>query len=254
MAEPHDDQLAAELRALGTWVATPEPPDVRAAVRARLANPPQSTVRAKLSNHRHRTRWLAAAAALLLAIVIAVVPQSRAAVAHAVTGVLRFAGVEVHKGQPHVAPSPSPLPSTRSTGLDEARRQARFPVTVPARLGVPDEVLTADPAPDGAPRVVSLLYRKGTIRLDEFDGDLAPGFVKTQSGPDTEWTDIKGSFALWLPHPHAVVYVDRAGVQHEETARLAGTTLIWSDGRVSYRLEGVPTMAEAVAIAASMAP
>jgi hypothetical protein len=146
------------------------------------------------------------------------------------------------------------LPSTRSTGLDEARRQARFPVTVPARLGVPDEVLTADPAPDGAPRVVSLLYRNGPIRLDEFDGDLDPGFIKTQAGPDTEWTSVKGNFALWLPHPHAVVYVDRAGIRHEETARLAGTTLIWSDGRVSYRLEGVPTMAEAVAIAASMAP
>ena len=57
MAEPRDDQLAAELHALGPWLATPEPPDVRAAVRARLANPPQSTVRAK-----HRTRWLAAGA------------------------------------------------------------------------------------------------------------------------------------------------------------------------------------------------
>jgi hypothetical protein len=245
VTEPHDDQLAAELRALGEWVAIPEPPDVRAAVRARIR--PHSTVRAK-----PRTRWLAAAAVLLLAVVIAVVPQSRAAVAHAVTGVLRFAGVEVHKGRPHVAPSPSPLPSTRSTGLDEARREARFPVTVPARLGVPDDVLLADPAPDGGPRVVSLLYRNGTIRLDEFDGDLAPGFVKTQSGPDTEWTEVKGAFALWLPHPHAVLYVDRAGVQHEETARLAGTTLIWSDGRVSYRLEGVPTMAEAVAVANSM--
>jgi hypothetical protein len=249
MAEPRDDQLAAELRDLGAWLATPEPPDVSAAVRVRLANPPQSTVRAK-----HRTRWLAAAAALLLAIVIALVPQTRAAVAHAVTGVLRFAGVEVHKGRPQVAPSPSPLPSTRSAGLDEARRKARFPITVPARLGVPETVLIADPAPDGAPRVVSLLYLGGTIRLDEFDGDLEPGFVKTQSGPDTEWTEVKGEFALWLPRPHAVVYVDRAGVRHEETARLAGTTLIWSDGRVSYRLEGAPTMLEAIAIATSLVP
>jgi hypothetical protein len=105
---------------------------------------------------------------------------------------------------------------------------------------------------------VSLLYRNpnggGAIRLDEFDGELEPGFVKTQSGPDTEWTEIKGELALWLPRPHAVVYVDRAGVRHEETARLAGTTLIWSDGRVSYRLEGVPTMPEAVEIAGSLGP
>jgi hypothetical protein len=248
MAERRDDQLAAELRALGAWLATPEPPDVRVAVRARITQAPQSTVRP-----RPRTRWLVAAA-LLLTIVVAVVPQSRAAVANAVTDVLRFAGVEVHKGRPPVQPTPSPLPSTRSTGLDQARRQARFPITVPARLGVPDEVLLADFAPDGAPRVVSLLYRNGTIRLDEFDGDLEPAFIKTQSGPDTEWTDIKGNFALWLPHPHSVVYVDRAGIRHEETARLAGTTLIWSDGRVSYRLEGAPTKSEAVEIAGSLAP
>jgi hypothetical protein len=243
-----DDQLELELRALGTGLVTPEPPDVRGAVRARLAHPPHSTVRAK-----PRLRWLAAAAALL-AVVIAVVPQSRAAVASAVTGVLRFAGVEVHQGRPHVQSLPSPLPSTRSTGLDEARRRAKFPITVPARLGVPDDVQVADFAPDGAPRVVSLIYRNGTVRLDEFDGDLDIGFVKTQSGPDRQWVDVKGETALWLPGPHAVVYVDRAGVRHEETARLAGPTLIWSNGRVSYRLEGVATLAEAVAIAGSLGP
>lgn len=243
-----DDQLESELRALGTGLVTPEPPDVRAAVRARLAHP-HSMVRPK-----PRRIWLAAAAAALLAVVIVVVPQSRAAVASAVSGVLRFAGVEVHKGRPHVQSLPSPLPSTRSTGLDEARRQAKFPITVPARLGVPDEVQVADFAPDGAPRVVSLIYRNGTVRLDEFDGDLDIGFVKTQSDPDMQWADVKGETALWLSRPHAVVYVDRAGVRHEETARLAGPTLIWSNGRVSYRLEGVATLPEAVAIAASLGP
>jgi hypothetical protein len=246
MAEPREDQLAAELRALGTSLAVPEPPDVRAAVRARLAAPARPGM-------GRRTRWLAAAAALLVAVIV-IVPQSRAAVANVVTGVLRFAGVEVHKGRPHVQPLPSPLPSTRSTGLDEARRQAKFPITVPARLGVPDEVLISDLAPDGAPRVVSLLYRSGTIRLDEFDGDLDLGFVKTQPDLDIQWTTVKGGDALWMPRPHAVAYVDRFGVRHEETARLAGPTLVWSAGRVSYRLEGVPTLSEAVAIAASLAP
>ena len=242
-----DDQLEAELRALGTSLVTPEPPDVRAAVRARLVHSP-SMVRPK-----PRLRWLAAAAAVL-ALVLVVVPQGRAAVASAVSGVLRFAGVEVHKGRPHVQSLPSPLPSTRSTGLDEARRLAKFPISVPARLGVPDDVQTADPAPDGAPRVVSLLYHGGAVRLDEFDGELDIGFVKTQPDPDMLWVDLKGATALWLPHPHALAYVDRAGIRHEETARLAGPTLIWSNGRVSYRLEGGPTLPEAEAIANSLGP
>ncbi len=242
MAEPREDHLEAELRALGALLDISEPPDVRAAVRARLAR-----------RVFPRPRWLAAAA-VLLALVVAVVPQSRAAVASAVTGVLRFAGVEVHKGQPHVEPAPSLLPSTRSTGLDEARRLAHFPVGVPARLGPPDEVLVADFGPDGSPRVVSLLYRNGTLRLDEFDGQLDLAFIKTQPDTDTQWTEVKGNTALWLPRPHAIAYVDRAGVRHEETARLAGPTLIWSDDRVSYRLEGVATVAEAAEIAGSLTP
>lgn len=66
--------------------------------------------------------------------------------------------------------------------------------------------------------------------------------------------EVKGDTALWLPRPHAVAYIDRAGVRHEETARLAGPTLIGSNGRVSYRLEGVASMAEAVEIAGSLRP
>ncbi|GII21461.1 hypothetical protein [Planosporangium mesophilum] len=267
MAEPRRDgpvDLAAELRALGGWLDTPEPPDLRPAVRARLtADEPR--VR-RLPSFRPlpgvrwlpslRRRWLVAAAALLVALTLAVLPPGRAAVAHAVTGLLRFAGIEVHRGQPSVGPTPnptpSPLPSIRSAALDEARRQARFPVLVPARLGVPGEVLLADPAGDGAPRVVSLVYRGG-VRLDEFDGRLEPGFVKSMAGPQTEWYEVAGRPALWLPDPHVLEYVDRQGVRHTETRRLAAATLVWTDGTVSYRLEGAPSAAEALAIARTLA-
>jgi hypothetical protein len=286
MAEPRRDELtealAVQLRALGDWLETPEPPDVRAAVRARLAQ--DATVRAE---RRHpmpwrpgswladlwsarlsgsvswRRRWVAVAVAIAVAVTVAVLPPSRAAVAHAVTGLLRFAGVEVHRGQPArppgptgpsgaVSTSPAPLPSTWSATLDEARRRARFPIGVPARLGVPDDVLLADPAPDGAPRVVSLLYRGGAIRLDEFDGQLDPGFEKSAVGPATEWSQVRQHPALWLPDAHTLVYIDRAGVRHEETGRSAGPTLIWTDGTVSYRLEGESPRDEAVAIATSI--
>jgi hypothetical protein len=267
MAEPRRDdvaelaELANELRALGGWLDTPEPPEVRAAVRSRLgaANGPRvrrARARRWIATRRRwitaRPRWIAVAVALLLAVAIAVLPPGRAAVAHAVTGLLRFAGVEVHRGKRAVAPTPSSLPSTRSAALDEARAKARFPVGVPARLGVPDEVLLADPAPDGAPRVVSLIYRGGAVRLDEFDGRLEPGFEKSAAGPDTEWLVLAGQPALWFPARHGLVYIDRQGVRHGETARLAAATLIWTDGAVSYRLEGASGPEEALAIAASI--
>jgi hypothetical protein len=242
MVERPDD-LVAELRELGDWIATPEPPDLRAAVRARITAPPPPV--------RVPRRWLAAAAALLVALVIALVPQTRAAVAHAVDGLLRFAGIEVHQGSPEVPPSPSPLPSARPASLDEARRLAKFPVLVPARLGVPERVEVADPGPDGAPRVVSLFYRGGAVRLDAFDGDLDIGFLKT-SGDEADWRYVNGGTALYFTKPHAVAYVDRTGRTHRETARLAGPTLIWADGHLTYRLEGPYPVDEALAVANSL--
>ena len=67
----------------------------------------------------------AVAAALAVAVLIAVVPPARAAVAHAVSDLLDFAGVRVRQGQPALPPSPAPLPSARAVGLDEARPASR---------------------------------------------------------------------------------------------------------------------------------
>jgi hypothetical protein len=217
----------------------PPPPDVRAAVRARLLARP-------------RRRWRVVAAAVAVALLIAVVPPARAAVAHAVTGLLNFAGVRVKHGAPAPAASPSPLPSLRSADLDNARRMAHFPVGVPAKLGVPEQVQLADPGPDGAPRVVSLSYGRGSIRLDEFDGQLDPSFLKTQSGPDVQWVQVRDGIGMWFPAPHAVEYIDRQGVLHEETSRLAGPTLIWTAGTVTYRLEGFATLDTAIEVALSV--
>jgi hypothetical protein len=239
MADPRDELLIAELRGLGARLSVPPPPDVRAGVRARLTARP-------------RRRWRAIAAAVAVALLIAVVPPARAAVAHAVTGLLNFAGVRVKHGTPAPAASPSPLPSIRSADLDNARRVAHFPVRVPAKLGVPQQVQLADPAPDGAPRVVSLLYGGGSIRLDEFDGQLDQLFLKTQYSPGVEWVEIGGNTGIWFPGPHAVAYIDRQGVTHEETSRLAGPVLIWTDGTVTYRLEGLATFDTARAIALSV--
>jgi hypothetical protein len=238
-----DDDLARELRDLGTVLVTPPPPDLRDAVRQRLA----AGVRPELPR-----RWLAAAAALVLAVLIAVVPPARTAVAEAATALLRFAGVELDSGADRALPaSPSPLPSVRTTTLDEARRLARFRVTVPARLGEPETVQLADPDSTGAPRVVTLLYRNGTIRLDQFDGRLEPYFAKQVRGAGLVWMEVGDGPAVWVAEPHPVTYIDRDNVRQVATARLAGSTLIWENSAGSYRLEGAKTVEEAVAIAAS---
>jgi hypothetical protein len=100
--------------------------------------------------------------------------------------------------------------------------------------------------------VVSLLYRAGTVRLDEFDGRVDLVFFKTQPDPDAQWVELGGATGMWFSRPHAVEYVDRAGNTHHETSRLAGPTLIWTDGSVTYRLEGIAARDEALAVAVSI--
>ena len=132
----HDDDLGAELRALGTWLDVPPAVDQRTAVRERLTQPAPA---------RHRVRrWLLAGVAALVGTVVVVAP-ARAAVIDAVGGLLRVAGIEIRQEPtPGSLPArPSPLPSQRSTGLDEARRVALFPVRELTALGPADQVVLA---------------------------------------------------------------------------------------------------------------
>lgn len=231
--------LEPELRGVGTRLALPDPPDVRSAVRARIAAPPASRT---LAGPR---RWVVAVIAALVATALAASPQARAAVAD----LLRFAGVEVHWGSPDPdAPSRAPLPGQEATGLDAARRAVDFAVRVPAELGEPDRVLVSDSG-----RVASLLYGSGPgqVRLDVFEGRLDPLFVKTIDEP-VEQVDVGEVEGLWLTGPHLVRYVDRDGVIRGESARLSASTLIWEQAAVSYRLEGDLTRDDAIAIAESL--
>ncbi|WFE53950.1 hypothetical protein [Micromonospora sp. WMMD1155] len=232
--------LERELRELSTWLDTPEPPDVTAGVRVRLDRP--------------RWRWRPLAAAASVALLVALVPPTRAAVADAVAGLLRFAGVGIATSPAPTLPggTPSPLPGQRTAALDEAQRAVRFPIRLPASLGTPEQVLVADPDPAGVCRVATLLYDGGALRIDAFDGRLNLAFHKEVNPPGAEWTQVDGDFAVWVDGPHVLSYVDRAGEVREETARLAASTLIWQDADVSYRLEGSLGKAEALEIARSL--
>ena len=168
------------------------------------------------------------------------------------TDVLRLAGIEVNVSAPPgpVPVSPSPLPNETPSSLEDARLRARFPVGAPAALGAPEQVILVDVDAAGAPRVVSLLYRGGTIRLDEFDGTMDDIFMK--SAPGATWVEVGPDRGLWLPEPHPLTYVDREYGQRTEASRLAGPTLIWQSGQVTCRLEGIGSLAEARAVAMSV--
>ncbi|MEO3774743.1 hypothetical protein [Micromonospora sp. B9E7] len=232
--------LERELRELSTWLETPEPPDVTARVRVRLGRPVR--------------RWRPLAVAALVALLVALLPPTRAAVADAVAGLLRFAGVSIATSPAPTTPggTASPLPGQRAVALDEAQRAVRFPIRLPARLGPPEQVLVADPDATGRYRVATLLYDGGALRVDAFDGRLDLAFHKEVTPPGATWVQVNGDFAVWVDGPHVLSYVDRAGGIRRETARLTGSTLIWQDDDVSYRLEGSLSRAEAIDIARSL--
>jgi hypothetical protein len=244
-----DEEMIARLHDLSAHLEVPDPADQRAAVRARLEAAADAAP-ARPRQARRIRRWVAAVAAATVCGVL-VTPPARAAVVDAVGGLLRIAGFEVRRDPaPGSLPtSPAPLPSTGSASLDAARRSAKFSILLPTGLG-PPVVTVADPDPDGAPRVVTATYQDGRVRLDAFDGSLGLGFMK--SAPAAQWVEIDGRTAIWLPGPHPVTYVDRFGAERTETARLAGPTLIWQGAAVSYRLEGMSTLEEALEVADSL--
>lgn len=251
------------LRQLAQRLDVPPAPDVTAAVRRRLAAEPAPGVR------RPRSRWVPRLAGVLAVLLLttAVATAASPVVRAALVDLLRFAGVELRQ-----QPGPTPtgtgsLPGEQRVDLATARRLAAFTVRVPAALGPPDVVLVSEGRP---PRVVSLLWRAGpgrpavppgppgspapgdvAARLDQFDGTV-PVFEKFLGEAGVQRVLVGGQPALWVAGPHEVLYVDRAGTWHTESARLAGNTLIWQLGGVTLRLEGGFTQAEAVAVAESL--
>ncbi|MGW5055279.1 hypothetical protein [Actinokineospora sp. NPDC004072] len=230
------DPLADELRELGRSINPPAPPDLTAAVMARVAAEPRP---ARLRLRALRRRAVAGGlAALVLA--GALTPPVRAAV-------VEWLGIGAVQIQPGVGDPPTsapPPPTAAGLSLAEARALAGFPVAVPARLGEPD---SAAVSADG--HVVSLSWRDGAIRLDQVAGTLAPYFTKLVYDR-VRHTTVRGEAALWLATPHELVVVAPSG-ERVEPPRLAGATLIWQSGGVTFRLEGELTLAEALAIAES---
>ncbi|MGH3738743.1 MAG: hypothetical protein ACRDT6_24565, partial [Micromonosporaceae bacterium] len=192
-----------------------------------------------------RRHWRAMLGGLVALLAVALLaPPVRATVAEW----FAFAGVVV-RPDTGSAPSGAPPPPavTGDLTMERARRLVDFTPLVPAALGTPGAVqVSADR------RVLSMTWGRGdqTIRLDQFDGQLAPTFAKSAHG-EVEFVPLRDGEAMWFPGPHHVVVLEPDGRERRTEARLAGRTLIWQVGAVTLRLEGDLTRDRAVEIAGS---
>jgi hypothetical protein len=126
------------------------------------------------------------------------------------------------------------------TTAGDARRATGLPVPAIAALGAPDAVYADRPGAGGAQAAsVSVVYlaRRGLPAATRGIGALLtilPGgdeaVVKKIAGSGTavQFVDVDGAFGVFLSGAHHVVGPPN---------RLAGNTLIWVRGDVTYRLE-----------------
>ncbi|PSL06742.1 hypothetical protein CLV30_102128 [Haloactinopolyspora alba] len=238
----NDDTLTGELRSLGATLQVPAPdPDATAAsVLERIADEPAPATAQRRPLMRHAGARVAAAALALL-VALALTPPVRATVAEW----FGFGGVVVRPG-PAESSAPAPPEADTDLTLRTARELVGFDPVVPEGLGAPDGAQVSDDR-----RLLTLTWNDGdaTVRLDEFDGPLAPRFMKTAVIEESaQFVDIAGAQALWFAKPHALVLLDENGQPRDASARTAGPTLVWQVDGVTLRLEGLDRR-QAVAVA-----
>jgi hypothetical protein len=143
----------------------------------------------------------------------------------------------------------SDLQLGRAVTLAAARRDAGFPVGVPAELGEPDGVFVSD-----APARVDFVYRRPYVLITQLRAAAEPVIEKTLGqNAALERLRVDGAPAYFISGAeHGFAYTGD-GVFEFEPPRLAGNTLLVdrADG-VLLRIEGELTREQAVRIARSI--
>jgi hypothetical protein len=252
------DALERELAALGRELAWPTTPPIAGGVRAALAADPSRRAGS------WRGGWRPARRALVLGVVAAILVIGLVAGIGFALGGLRI----VFGGPPPGSPLPAALVAERGFGQrtdTQAAAQQLGGLFVPSdrALGTADHVYY-DPqtgaaaliwgARDGLPADPE---SRLSVVVTEFRADLTSGtFVKLlHEGAVLETTNVGGAPAYWLSGGyHFFFFEGPDGEPIETTIRLVGNTLMWERGELTLRIEGAPTLADALRIAESMQP
>jgi hypothetical protein len=256
-----DRDLERTLADIGARLESPKR-DLWPAVRERIAERRARPWWSRLGLDRRTLAPVAVTLAVILVAAFVLTPDLAARAAE----VLGVPGAQIFRVRTTPPPSPTTgafaFPGRRAASVAEATRLAGFAVLEPAALGAPDEIYV-----ESSPVRVTLVYRarQGLLPtalpgigalIVEFKGSLDAPILGKSIGPGTTLEAVPltgGSAAYWLAgQPHQFFYRDATGAIQPDTLRLAGNTLLWEAGGVTYRLEAEVTRDEAVRIASSL--
>jgi hypothetical protein len=261
--------LVDDLRELGQWLDLPPGDPIAAAVdRVRAdGGRPTAFSRPKRSpgrpfGARERVVWAAAVALLVALAATLVVPGPR----HAVARWLGIGSVTVTYTDRVPAAVGRTYDLGAPTSLERAIQRADaagWRLAAPGGAGDPARAFVGRPA--GA---VNLTWAP-SADLPEID-DSGTGLLLTEipattdaggvakmatRGSTIQLVRVGDAAAYWIAgRPHEVVLTDADGDIVHDSSRLAGNTLIWTDGDVTYRLESALDRDEAVALASTLRP
>jgi hypothetical protein len=197
-----------------------------------------------------------AVAVLLTALVVAAVPGPRSAVA-------RFLGIG---GVRVVTTGDVPAAVAGAYDLGEPVPVDRALAQAPGAMspdGAGDPVAAFTGRPEGA---VTLVWAAGDdlpdldaagttgvgLIVTAFPGSIDAPVVIKRIGPATraEAVRLGGAVGYWISGaPHEVQVLGSSGEARPDVVRLAGNTLLWTDGATTYRLESALDREAAVEVA-----
>lgn len=260
------DDLTAALAELGERLAFPPAADPVAAAVGRIrtaataSGPPMVAPRRPLGIRRRVL--LAAAAVVLVAALVWTIPGSRRAVARwlgigSVT-VTFTETIPETAGRKYELGAPVSLADAVATA-ERAGWTLRAPISAgpPGRafVGQPAESVTLAWTPSAdLPAIED--SRLGLV-LTVMPGTTDAGGMSKQAsrGTTIELLRVADGPAYWISgRPHEVVITNSDGDMVHETSRLAGNTLVWTEGDLTYRLESSLERDDALKLAASLEP
>jgi hypothetical protein len=101
--------------------------------------------------------------------------------------------------------------------------------------------------------LVALSYPRFTVVEIATDPIQPPPLYKLLAGRTrTQQVTVNGEPGLWIPSIHEIGYSNRQGGFALDTVRRSGPVLLWQHAGVTYRIEGLRSLAAAQAVAASL--